>query len=589
MKSNYYIKTKNHFELNYLRDPIFKTCLLTFGLVMTAQNALAQQPIGAGGQIQQIPRPATSERALPDLRIQKGNVAPNPTEDLTTIRVSALHISGQTQFSEADLIAASGFKGESDLSLSQLRAMAAKISAFYNQRGYFVAQAYLPAQDITGGTVAIVVIEGHYGQINLNNDTNLSNGVAHNILSGLNRGDVVASAPLERRLLLLSDIPGVAVHSSLAPGTAVGDSDLTINLVPTPRVTGSLEADNAGNRYTGANRVGAAIDVNDPTGHGDQLSLRGLTSGSGLTYVRGAYQTQVHEATLGMAYAKLWYELSKEFSSLHATGTAEYISLYGSEPLIRSRRTNLYGLANIEHRTFQDKVGTTSSVTNKQSDVLELGLAGDHRDRLGGGGANTYSLTWTTGKLDIQTAEVRAFDQISARTHGHYNKLAGSVSRVQTLGGPFSLYGLIRGQVADKNLDISEKMELGGAYAVRAYPEGEAYGDQGYVATLEGRMTLPLSHAVPGRLQLIAFADAGQVDLVHSAWVLGPNSQRRSGGGVGLTWADNNCTSSEHSRHPARLPANQRHCLHIAGTQTSHRRFSKGWGREIVCHLPIDL
>lgn len=490
--------------------------------------------------MQQIPPPPTSQRAIPDLRVQKGEAAQIPAEDTATIRVKAVRVTGQTQFSEAELIAASGFKGESDLSLSQLRAMAAQISAFYNQRGYFVAQAYLPAQDIQGGVVAIVVVEGHYGEINLNNGTNLSNGVATDILSGLNRGDVVASAPLERRLLILSDIPGVAVHSSLAPGKAVGDSDLTINLVPTPRVTGSIEADNAGNRYTGANRVGAVVNFNDPTGHGDQLSLRALTSGSGLTYLRGSYQAQMHDATLGVAYAKLWYELGKEFSSLNATGTAEYISLYGSYPLIRSRRTNLYALANLEHRTFEDKVGATASVTDKQSDVLAAGLAGDHRDRFGGGGASSYSLTWTFGQLDIQTDAVRVLDQITAQTDGQYTKLAFSLARLQTLSGPFSLYGVIRGQVASKNLDISEKMELGGAYAVRAYPEGEAYGDQGYVATLEGRMTLPISRSLPGRMQIIVFADAGEVDLVQSPWAAGANSQRRSGGGVGFTWADNN-------------------------------------------------
>jgi hypothetical protein len=39
------------------------------------------------------------------------------------------------------------------------------------------------------------------------------------------------------------------------------------------------------------------------------------------------------------------------------------------------------------------------------------------------------------------------------------------------VAGLQSLYGLVRGQVASKNLDISKKMEFGGAYAVRAEPQ----------------------------------------------------------------------------------------------------------------------
>ena len=72
----------------------------------------------------------------------------------------------------------------------------------------------------------------------------------------------------------------------------------------------------------------------------------------------------------------------------------------------------------------------------------------------------------------------------------------------------------MRGQLAFDNLDSSEKMELGGAYGVRAYPEGEAYGDQGYVATLEARAVAgPVDGGCPGQLQLIAFVDVGEVDF----------------------------------------------------------------------------
>jgi hemolysin activation/secretion protein len=519
---------------------MLKLSILTMALLAGAQGAFAQQPAGAGAQLQQIPPTPTTPRAIPDIRVERGAAAPAAPLGGAQVVVKALRVTGQTRFSEATLIAASGFTSGRSMTLSDLRELARRVSAYYNRRGYVLAQAYLPAQDITSGVVTVTIIEGRYGRVRLNNHTNLSSGLAKDILSGLKPGEVVMSAPLERRLLLLSDTPGVQVASTLVPGDAVGDSDLIVDLTPGRRVTGVLEADNAGSRYTGEIRGGATVNLNDPTGHGDQASLRVLTSGEGLTYLRGSYQAQWRSLTLGAAYSSLWYHLGKEFSPLDAGGTAQVASAYASYPLIRSRDDSLYALANFDFRTFQDKVGAASLVTDKTAEVLGLGLSGDHRDRFGGGGADTYSLMLSAGDLHIRTALARVIDAATARTNGQYDKLAFYLDRQQAVAGPFSLFGAIRGQVASKNLDISEKMELGGAYGVRAYPEGEAYGDQGYVATVEGRLALPKWRALPGRAALFAFADTGQVDGVRSPWTAGPNRLTRSGAGVGVSWTDNN-------------------------------------------------
>jgi hemolysin activation/secretion protein len=73
---------------------------------------------------------------------------------------------------------------------------------------------------------------------------------------------------------------------------------------------------------------------------------------------------------------------------------------------------------------------------------------------------------------------------------------------------------------------------------VRAYPEGEAYADQGVVLSLEGRMILPkVSPQMPGHMQLVAFVDAGSVRLNRQPWVPGSNSRHLSAAGVGINWA----------------------------------------------------
>lgn len=516
---------------------MLRSSLVLAAILAASQNAHAQVP-PVGGQLQQIPPAAVPQRPAPDIRIERPEAPVDAEAEGRRIRVDTLRVTGATLFTEAELVAATGFVPGSELTLPELRNAAAEITRFYNSRGYVLAQAYLPPQDVVGGTVTVAVVEGRYGAIDLRNQSGVSDAVVGGLLNGLTPGAPVAIAPLERSLLLLSDVPGVVVHSTLSPGAAVGSSDLTIDLTRGRRISGSLEADNAGNRYTGAYRFGGSINFHNPTGMGDLISLRLLASTEGLAYGRAAWQAPLGEATVGVAWTHMQYDLGREFSALEAGGTADILSVFASYPLIRSRSANLYALASFDAKFLSDEIGLVSQVSDKEIRAVTFGLRGDSRDSFGGGGWNAGSLSWTSGDLDIEDPFERAADAMTARSHGGFNKLQYAISRLQTVSGPLSVYGSLRGQVATNNLDASEKMELGGAYAVRAYPEGEAYGDEGYVATIEARLALDeWTRSLPGRFQLIGFVDAGEVDFAHDPWFPGPNHARRSGIGAGVVWS----------------------------------------------------
>lgn len=519
---------------------VMRPSVMAIAVFLTPQAALGQPVIDAGTQIQQIPPAPAPEKSFPEIRVQRPALPKSDDSAGASVKIHALRITGQTIFAEAELARASGFATGGDFNLRQLRSLAAKISAYYNERGYFLAQAYLPPQDLSSGSVTIAVIEGRYGKIGVNNQAKLRDELAGAVLSGLDTGDIVATRPLERRLLLLSDIPGVVVRSTLGPGETVGTSDLLVEIDRSRPLGGSVEADNGGNHFTGAFRVGGSLNVNNPTGQADLLSVRLLASSAGLAYGRVAYQALLGNSTVGMAFSHVRYQLGREFKSLDADGTANVVSLFGSHPVVRSRRANLYALGAIETKFFKDQLGAADSETRRRIKVLSLGLSGNHLDSFGGGGSNVYSIGTSMGDLDIRSGVERAIDRATARSDGRYAKLQAGVAREQNIAGPFSLYLAARAQIASKNLDSSEKIELGGPYAVRAYPEGEAYGDEGYVATAEARVRLP-QFALPGRLQFIGFVDVGAIRFAKDAWFGGPNVARRSGAGAGLNWnAPNN-------------------------------------------------
>ena len=514
--------------------------LLPIAILALGQSAMAQLFPSGGNQIQQIQQPpsATPPAAtfVPELKVEPAALPEAQANITITVGTPALRIVGATTYTEAQLIDVAGFKPGSQLTLDQLRAMAQRIENYLQGQGYFLARAYLPSQGVNGESVTVVVEEGRYGERVLRNSTNLSDAVVHGLLDGINGGDVVSNAALERRLLLMSDLPGVRVKSTLVPGTARGTSDLIVDVTPGKRVEGSIDFDNQGKIFTGKNRLGGTVNINNPFGRGDVMSLRALTSTQGLDYGRIAYQAQMGQAKVGAAYTRLAYRLNFQGQSLN--GAASIASLYGSYPLIRSRTHNLYAQIGYDSKRFHDPVTLDGE---KQAHVWLASLNGDSRDRWGGGGLSNYSLSATAGSLNLQTPGVLAFDALTSQRSGHYSKVGVSALRLQHVTDALSATASLRGQLASKNLDSSEKFTLGGASGVRAYPEGEAPGDQGYLVSLEGRVALPLTASLmPGRVQLVGFYDNGLISLSKTPWTAAQNRRNLSGAGLGLNWTVDN-------------------------------------------------
>lgn len=513
-------------------------------LLLVAQVSWAQTLPSAGGQMQQVPpsptRPETWAPNLPT-RPEPVQIKPQVTPDQarssnTVFKLQRLQVTGATVFAESDLLQVAGFESGRDLNLPALQVMAERITQHYRRHGYLMARAYLPAQEIRDGVGTLAVLEGQYGEVLLNNTSSLDSQVPQGVLAGLNHRDVIALEPLEERLLLLSDVPGVKVRSSLVPGASLGLSDLVVQVEPGARISGSVDADNAGNRYTGEARLGATVNLNNPSGSGDLGSLRVLTSGVGLRYGRASYQTPVGRGRVGVAYSDLGYQLGREFAALQANGHARIATVFGTYPLRRSRQSNMSLGLSLEAKTFQDRLDAEPSVSDKRAQVAVVTWYGDQRDDWGGGGLNSYSLAWSTGHIDIRTPAALQRDADTARSNGHYNKLAFALSRVQRASDSLTLTASLSGQMASKNLDISEKMELGGMYGVRAYPEGEAYADEGLLLTLEARQQLCLPASATGQMHLAVFLDAGTVKLHDAPWLAENRRRHLSGAGFGLYW-----------------------------------------------------
>jgi hemolysin activation/secretion protein len=512
--------------------------LMPLALLALSPSLYAQAIPGAGAQLRQMTPPPPPQRSEPAIRIEQAGEPAAPGAASATVMVNQLRVADAHAFPEQELLRIAGFTPGAVVSLADLQAMAARITAHYRRHGYFVARAYLPAQDISNHVVTIAVSEGRYGKLELRNKSRLSDDLANVQLEGLDSGDAITLDPLEHRLLLLSDLPGVRVTSTLVPGSAPGTSDLLVDVAPGRRVTGLVDIDNGGDPATGEWRLGGTVNINNLMGLGDVASLRVVSAGAGLAYGRAAYQAHFGRVTAGVGYSHLDYRLGDQFDVLGANGTADVASVFASTALMRSRRSNLYLGAIYEDKRLDDKLDLFPG-EGRRADVRVGGLSlhGDRHDALWGGGTTSCYVGVSSGTLDILTPAALAVDAATARTNGAYRKLWFNLARSQPVNDRLSLYASLSGQLASKNLDPSEKFVLGGLDGVRAYSQGEAFGDEGYLADVEARLLLPgLSSRVPGDVHLLGFVDAGHVRINKNPWDRSPNERDLFGAGVGLGW-----------------------------------------------------
>ena len=161
---------------------------------------------------------------------------------------------------------------ERGATLGIIEDVANKVTRYYRERGFILAKAYIPQQQVRDGVVTLTVLLGELGDIKFNNNklysTKPVKRVFNNILS-----KPVKAQNIEEKLFMVNEYPGLAVQGFFEPGSQVGDTFLNINVINERRFNQSVRLDNHGPESTGSIRAYTEGVWNNPTGIGDKLQL----------------------------------------------------------------------------------------------------------------------------------------------------------------------------------------------------------------------------------------------------------------------------------------------------------------------------
>jgi hemolysin activation/secretion protein len=414
----------------------------------------------------------------------------------------------------------------------------------YMQRelGYYLGYAYLPEQAPDGGIIRLAVLEGRLDRVVLNWRTDLpvDREVVESYLARLEPGAVLKVRDVERVVFLLNDLRGMTARFEVRAGTSPGTATLVVSPAPEKALTGKAELDINGSKALGEYRLSGLVQMNSPFGRGDGFAANALASTTGgLTFALLGYTTPVGNdgIKLGVSASALKYQLDRVTFPLDLNGLAYTANGYALYPVVRSRNLNLFTLASLDHKQYEDR--NINSRARRSVQSLTLGTTGDFRDSVLGGGVNTYDASLVAGRVSYQEGSSSSLDDDAS-----FTKLGYSFTRLQDLvTGRALVYFSLRGQQAANNLDTTEQFRLGGPEGVRAFATGEGTGDIGAVASLELRFLPPEDWLGRFARELVAsvFVDTGYVQYRYRPRISSqPNAAKNtatfSGAGMGVTW-----------------------------------------------------
>jgi hemolysin activation/secretion protein len=432
------------------------------------------------------------------------------------------------------------------------------VESYYRKNNY-LARAILPPQDMTDGVLTVDVIESVFSKIEIEQELeDLPKTQAHvtALIDNQQKTDnPLNTKSLDRALALANDIPGISIQGALRQGRDAGETELILKLYRGRTRQTELTVDNGGSRSTGTTRLMAVLNWFNPNDLADLLNVVAVHT-QGSDYVRMAYSLPIglDGWRMGVNMSAMNYEVVLgEQGIVGAVGRAVTQGLEWVYPLLRADDRSATVTLTADTKKFENTSAQGLLMSDYAAKVMTAQVSGFYRDLNPGGGSGTYSAQLIHGGINLDGSLSQQTDATTIHTEGIFNKIRLNGTWQQSITAKTSAFVSYTGQLSDKNLDSSEKMQLGGMNGVRAYPTGEGSGSDAQMIQLEVR------HQLDNGINMATFYDWGQVWLQHDpSYPGGPqhnqNTYKGFGASVGYTFDDGTSIKATWARKHGQNP-----------------------------------
>jgi hemolysin activation/secretion protein len=464
-------------------------------------------------------------------------------DDREKILIHSIHVEGNRVISCKALQKITRAYANKELSMKDIRSLCTEIEQLYVQKGYFLARAYPPPQEIQEGKLTIQVMEGVLGKVSVQGNKHYKTDFILKYFAKY-QGKAIHYDELLKTLFLLNENLDLNAGVVFKKGSQVGSADLIVRIHDTRPCHLYVDENNYGSKQTAMYRTGAKFQYGNLIRNGDVLSLTEVVGNpfNRVNYSNASYSIPLNTIGTSMQFGYTYSSFHvHQLEWLKLRGRTQIGSVEVTQALSRTRNFSSDVYLSFDYKQIANYQLNRINSYDKLR-VFVLGMDLDYMDALRG--RNVGDVYVSCGVPHF-LGGLNAKDALSSRgdvAGGLFTILNVDYTRLQTLPKDCFLMLHFSGQATPYLLPLAEQIYIGGFDTVRGFPLAAALGDNGYYANFELRIAPPFIREKPTYfckktwkelLQIVGFIDQGGVALNGK----GENQKRHismTGAGVGL-------------------------------------------------------
>lgn len=548
-----------------------RACLLLLLITaIFARSAWAQTPAAEAARQGDVLQRQSEERIRRDIEEAlpqrpppfPGIAIPPPPVDASAAgpschRIDNIVISGAAHLDASVSAAIVERHAGGCLGVTEIEQILAAITGDYIERGYITTRAYLPRQDLSGGRLEIVVVEGRVGPVELDDGGRRS--IRPELVFPV-EGALFNLRDFEQGVEQVNRLSSNNAQLDIQPGDRPGVSRVVIHNAPAFPLHAFLGADNHGSESTGRSQLAFGLTSDRLLGLNELMiyahrrsqpydDARKSSSSDSFTFI-----LPLGYMTFSAAASKSGYTTTIAAPSglpLRFQGDSDSFSFKLSRAVYRSQTSRAtLGIGLLRKATRNYLEDEFLGVNSRRLTILDLEAGASIR---AAGGALTLALDYERGLSAF--GALRDPDGLPGDgPRAQFGKLhyqLGYFHAFRAAGMDAEFSTRIEGQRAQDTLYGSEQILIGGIYSVRGFAATSLSGDHGWFSRNELALRPVLSlagQALP--LRVYAGFDIGAVSNRSASMPSG----RLAGVAVGVPGAWNRLSFDIFHARPVSWP-----------------------------------
>lgn len=465
--------------------------LTTFGLLTAGTGTHAWSASDSGRELlKEQEQDAISQRmssGRPGMQLTTGAAQTSEKSEFC-FRIREINISGVTKLDKSTLGTLAAPLENSCVGQKEVELLMAGLARAYKEKGFITAQAYIPEQDLTKGTLSLIVVEGeveavdHLLLLSDGKQKRVPSWKTQTVFPGL-QGHVLQLRDIEQGTAQINASGASQATIDIAPGQKPGGSVVRVLEKQGRRTHATISTDIATNPEGDLEkRISFQLSASD---------LLRLNEKWSLSYA-GSLDSNAIAGSLSVPYGYWTFGVTGSASDQRdeISPVADSISQSGSlglsvdRVIYRDANYILHAVASGNLYASQRYINVTAlspqkEISGRLGSVIEAYF--DGRQYYADAG-------FTYGRTQIGSGSgAQSYD---------YAKLDTSFQASVKINESSLLQFSANGQFSSDELPSDQQMSIGGWSGVRAFPTSGASGDSGIFGKVEYQRALELPQAL---------------------------------------------------------------------------------------------